>query len=303
MADPMALRRGRRRRPAPSSSSACPRPSSTWPRRSSTWPPRRRATGPRSAIWNARERRARRRRRARCRRTCATPTTAARRSLGHGAGYEYPHDDPRGWLPQQYLPDELADRRYYEPVGARLRGRGGPPQEARRTMPTTTPGGRRPARTRSAGHGEPPDASGALCEDDTTVACSAGGRVRSCGDRRGAGHRPRDGAVLARLRGADRRPGAGAATRCRTSGRRSTDLRAETRPLLERAALVASTRRATTSSASTGCSARPRRSRRTWQGVSGSPGSRCQHAGHQDGGPGRRARRRAARRLRRKEVS
>jgi putative ATPase len=35
--------------------------------------------------------------------------------IGHGVGYEYPHDDPRGWLDQQYLPDELAGRRYYEP--------------------------------------------------------------------------------------------------------------------------------------------------------------------------------------------
>jgi len=36
-------------------------------------------------------------------------------SLGHGDGYEYPHDDPRGWVPQHYRPDELAGRRYYEP--------------------------------------------------------------------------------------------------------------------------------------------------------------------------------------------
>ena len=35
--------------------------------------------------------------------------------LGHGEGYDYPHDDPRGWVPQQYLPDEVAGRRYYEP--------------------------------------------------------------------------------------------------------------------------------------------------------------------------------------------
>jgi putative ATPase len=35
--------------------------------------------------------------------------------LGHGAGYVYPHDDPRGWVPQQYRPDELADHVYYEP--------------------------------------------------------------------------------------------------------------------------------------------------------------------------------------------
>ncbi len=35
--------------------------------------------------------------------------------IGHGAGYEYPHDDPRGWVDQQYLPPEVAGRRYYEP--------------------------------------------------------------------------------------------------------------------------------------------------------------------------------------------
>ncbi|MEJ7800287.1 MAG: replication-associated recombination protein A, partial [Ilumatobacter sp.] len=36
-------------------------------------------------------------------------------ALGHGAGYEYPHDHNGGWVDQQYLPDELADRRWYEP--------------------------------------------------------------------------------------------------------------------------------------------------------------------------------------------
>jgi putative ATPase len=35
--------------------------------------------------------------------------------LGHGKGYEYPHDDPRGWLPQQYLPDEMRGARFYTP--------------------------------------------------------------------------------------------------------------------------------------------------------------------------------------------
>ena len=35
--------------------------------------------------------------------------------LGHGIGYEYPHDDPRGWVEADYLPAELAGRRYYEP--------------------------------------------------------------------------------------------------------------------------------------------------------------------------------------------
>ncbi len=36
-------------------------------------------------------------------------------SLGHGEGYEYPHDDPRGWVPQDHRPAEMAGRRYYEP--------------------------------------------------------------------------------------------------------------------------------------------------------------------------------------------
>jgi putative ATPase len=36
-------------------------------------------------------------------------------ALGHGAGYEYPHDHDDGWVEQQYLPDGLTDRRWYEP--------------------------------------------------------------------------------------------------------------------------------------------------------------------------------------------
>ena len=36
-------------------------------------------------------------------------------TLGHGAGYEYPHDDERGWVDQQYLPDELVAERWYRP--------------------------------------------------------------------------------------------------------------------------------------------------------------------------------------------
>ncbi|MGH9064856.1 MAG: replication-associated recombination protein A [Acidimicrobiales bacterium] len=37
------------------------------------------------------------------------------RTIGHGVGYAYPHDDPRGWVPQRYRPDEVAGRVYYEP--------------------------------------------------------------------------------------------------------------------------------------------------------------------------------------------
>ncbi len=37
--------------------------------------------------------------------------------IGHGAGYRYPHDDPRGWVEQRYLPAELGERRFYDPSG------------------------------------------------------------------------------------------------------------------------------------------------------------------------------------------
>jgi putative ATPase len=37
------------------------------------------------------------------------------RGLGHGVGYAYPHDDPRGVLPQQYPPDDIVGRDYYRP--------------------------------------------------------------------------------------------------------------------------------------------------------------------------------------------
>jgi putative ATPase len=36
-------------------------------------------------------------------------------TLGHGDRYRYPHDDPRGVTAQQYAPDEVAERAYYEP--------------------------------------------------------------------------------------------------------------------------------------------------------------------------------------------
>jgi len=56
--------------------------------------------------------------------------------LGHGEGYRYPHDDPRGWVEQDYRPPQVAEHVYYEPSGhgaeaelgerlRRLRGRGG----------------------------------------------------------------------------------------------------------------------------------------------------------------------------------
>ena len=41
---------------------------------------------------------------------------AAQRKRGHGKGYIYPHDDPRGFE-LEYLPEELRGRRYYRPSG------------------------------------------------------------------------------------------------------------------------------------------------------------------------------------------
>ncbi|WP_119698015.1 replication-associated recombination protein A [Microbacterium halotolerans] len=40
---------------------------------------------------------------------------AGAKRLGHGKGYAYPHDSDIGVVAQQYLPDVLRGRRYYEP--------------------------------------------------------------------------------------------------------------------------------------------------------------------------------------------
>ncbi len=36
-------------------------------------------------------------------------------ALGHGEGYDYPHDHGEGWVAQQYRPEGLDDHVYYEP--------------------------------------------------------------------------------------------------------------------------------------------------------------------------------------------
>ena len=57
------------------------------------------------------------------------PTAAHRRMRHHGigVGYRLPHDYEGGDVDQQYLPDDLAERRYYDPTGegweARIRAR------------------------------------------------------------------------------------------------------------------------------------------------------------------------------------
>ncbi|MDN3904433.1 replication-associated recombination protein A [Arthrobacter sp. YD2] len=39
------------------------------------------------------------------------------KQLGHGKGYKYSHDAPHGVARQQYAPDDLVGRNYYEPTG------------------------------------------------------------------------------------------------------------------------------------------------------------------------------------------
>ncbi|HJA04262.1 MAG TPA: replication-associated recombination protein A [Candidatus Microbacterium stercoravium] len=41
---------------------------------------------------------------------------AGAKRLGHGKGYLFPHNDPRGVVTQQYLPDALRGTRYYAPT-------------------------------------------------------------------------------------------------------------------------------------------------------------------------------------------
>ncbi|MFT3874812.1 MAG: replication-associated recombination protein A [Propioniciclava sp.] len=41
---------------------------------------------------------------------------AGAKALGHGKGYRYAHDHPHAVARQQYLPDDLAHARYYEPT-------------------------------------------------------------------------------------------------------------------------------------------------------------------------------------------
>ncbi len=44
------------------------------------------------------------------------PVTAALAQAGYGQGYQYPHEFPEHFVPQQYFPDGVEPRRYYEPT-------------------------------------------------------------------------------------------------------------------------------------------------------------------------------------------
>jgi putative ATPase len=43
------------------------------------------------------------------------PSTTLHKEWGYGKGYKYPHDYPQAWVEQDYMPEELAGRRFYQP--------------------------------------------------------------------------------------------------------------------------------------------------------------------------------------------
>jgi putative ATPase len=43
-------------------------------------------------------------------------TYAGAKGLGHGEGYIYPHNDPKGWVEQRHLPVEMTGTIYYQPT-------------------------------------------------------------------------------------------------------------------------------------------------------------------------------------------
>ena len=42
--------------------------------------------------------------------------TKLMKDLDYGKGYQYAHDDPDGYLAQDYLPEELQGEKFYKPV-------------------------------------------------------------------------------------------------------------------------------------------------------------------------------------------
>ncbi len=70
---------------------------------------------------------------------------------GMGVGYRYPHDFEGSDVDQQYLPDELADRRYYRPVEQGYEATIGSRMEARRNARETAKSSGGPTRRKERG--------------------------------------------------------------------------------------------------------------------------------------------------------
>ena len=78
------------------------------------------ATAPKSnrvyEAWSAAQDAARRTPAASVPKHIANAPTKLMKDLGYGAGYKYAHDVPQGYLPQEYLPDEVKGASFYEPT-------------------------------------------------------------------------------------------------------------------------------------------------------------------------------------------
>ena len=101
-------------RPGRWSSWACPRPSSTWPRPWSTWPPPPSRTGS-CRPWAAAMDDVKHRPAGEVPAHLRSAAYFGARKLGHGVGYDYPHDDPRGGCPRPTAPPRSQGRVYYQP--------------------------------------------------------------------------------------------------------------------------------------------------------------------------------------------
>ncbi|MGE5483920.1 MAG: replication-associated recombination protein A [Ignavibacteriales bacterium] len=117
--------------------------------------------------------------------------------LGHGKGYKYAHDYPGNFVPQQYLPKELAGRKYYVPSGngferavaermARLRGGGG--REPGNGSPGSPTGGAAGAAARGAAGGAARGAAGGAARGGA-AGSAAGGASGSQGGAPAGGQR------------------------------------------------------------------------------------------------------------------
>jgi putative ATPase len=49
--------------------------------------------------------------------------TKLMKEVGYGSGYKYAHDFPEAEVDQQHLPDEIKDRRFYNPTERGWEGR------------------------------------------------------------------------------------------------------------------------------------------------------------------------------------
>ncbi|MFG3554707.1 AAA family ATPase [Micromonospora sp. NPDC047557] len=94
---------------------------------------------------------------------------AGARGLGHGTGYRYPHDDQRGVVTQQYVPDDLVGVDYYQPS----------PHGAERSVSTRLPVLRRIVRGLPAPPARPetPTASSPATAGPSVAAPTAGSPV------------------------------------------------------------------------------------------------------------------------------